>query len=117
MNLFLPNIAHAESVNEFIAHVDNEIINPIIYLLFALALVYFLFGALQFILGQDNEEQKTTGKQHMIWGIIGIVIMMGVFGIMHLILATFDIRGINPEQGSVKLDPYTPPVQRQIPTQ
>jgi uncharacterized membrane protein YidH (DUF202 family) len=104
------NIAYAASGNldSFIMKINQLIINPIIVLLFALALVYFLYGVFQFIANGDNEEAKTTGKMHMVWGIIGITIMMGVFAIMNLILSTLKINGIKPETGEVKLDAYNP---------
>ena len=90
-------------LNTFIANVDRLIINPLIVLLFALAIVFFLYGVLEFLMNQDNEEKKTTGKSHMLWGIIGITIMMGVWVILNLIINTFGIQGINPEQGTVNL--------------
>ena len=89
-------------MNEFIAKVDNMIINPLIALLFALAVVFFLYGVFEFIANQENEEKKTTGKQHMLWGVVGITIMMGVFMIMNMILKTFDIDYVNPEEGTVE---------------
>ncbi|MEK7572284.1 MAG: hypothetical protein AAB493_00270 [Patescibacteria group bacterium] len=107
IDIFFINVAYA-SVDSFIANVNKQIINPLILLLFALALVYFLYGVFEFISNQTNEEKKTTGKNHMIWGIIGIVIMMGVFTIMNIIMNTFNIDGINPEQGTVQLNEYNP---------
>ena len=44
----------------------------------------------------------------MIWGIVGIVIMMGVFTILNMIMATFNIQGIKPETGEVNLPNYNP---------
>ena len=89
----------------FIGKVDTLIINPLILLLFALAVVYFLYGVLEFIMNQENEEKKTTGKSHMIWGIIGITIMMGVWAILGIILNTLGISKseINPQQSIVNL--------------
>ena len=104
MDLFFTNVAYAsESVDQFILNVNKLIINPLILLLFALALVYFLYGIFEFISNQENEEKKTSGKMHMIWGIIGIAIMMGVFTIMNIVLNTLNISGIDPEQGTVTL--------------
>jgi hypothetical protein len=57
----------------------------------------------EFIGNGDNDEKKTTGKSHMLWGIIGITIMMGVWTILGVILNTLDIKGIDPEKGTVKL--------------
>ena len=107
MDLLFTNIAYA-SVDSFVSNVNRLIINPLIILLFGLAVVYFLYGIFEFISNQENEEKKTTGKNHMIWGIIGIVIMMGVFTILNIIMRTFNIEGINPEEGTVQLDDYNP---------
>lgn len=107
MDLLFTNIAYA-SVDSFVSNVNKLIINPLIILLFGLAVVYFLYGIFEFISNQENEEKKTTGKNHMIWGIIGIVIMMGVFTILNIIMRTFNIEGINPEEGTVQLDDYNP---------
>src|SRR3989338_1743379 len=103
------NIAYAGSLDTFIGNVNRLIINPLILLLFALAVAYFLYGMLQFFTNQQSEEKKTAGKQHMILGVIGMTIMMGVFFLMNLILSTFNLQGdIKPETGEVKLDDYNP---------
>ena len=103
MNLISPKIAYA-SLDSFIANVDRMIINPLILFLFALAVVFFLYGVLEFIFNQENEEKKTTGKSHMLWGIVGIAIMLGVWTLLNMIINTFDIKGIDPEQGTVDLE-------------
>jgi len=106
MNLFFINIAYAsESMDQFIMNVNKMIINPIIILLFALATIFFLYGVFEFISNLDNEEAKTKGKSHMIWGVVGITIMISVFTLMNIILNTLNITGINPEQGTVNLPP------------
>jgi len=107
MDLLFINIAYA-SVDSFVANVNRLIINPLIIILFALAVVYFLYGVFEFIANQENEEKKTTGKSHMMWGIIGIVIMMGVFTILNILMNTFNIKGIELEKGKVQLKDYNP---------
>ncbi len=103
-DLFFTNIAYA-SVDSFVSNVNKLIINPIIVFLFALAVAIFLYGVLQFITNQEDEEAKTKGRNHMIWGVVGIVIMMGVFTILNMVMNTFNINGINPQQGTVHLPP------------
>lgn len=112
LSLFSPNVAYA-SVDSFIGKADTLIINPAIKLLFAVALVYFLWGVFQFISNADNDEKKTIGKSHMLWGVVGLTIMMGVFAIMNIILSTLNLNkggatNIVPESGKVKLDTYNP---------
>lgn len=106
LDLFSTKIAYAAqstTLNGFIGNVDKYIINPLIYLLFALAVVFFLYGVFEFLLNQTNEEKKTAGKSHMLWGIVGLTIMLGVWTILNIVLNTFQIKGIEPEQGSVQL--------------
>jgi len=102
MDLFSTKIAYAD-LDSFIGNVDTMIINPLIWFLFALAMVYFLYGMVEFIFNQENQEKKTSGKSHMLWGIVGIVIMMGVWAILGMVINTLDIKGINPEKGTVNL--------------
>lgn len=113
MDLFSTQVAYAaqsESFNQFIAKVDNFIINPLISFLFALAILYFLYGVFEFLSNQENEEAKTIGKSHMMWGIIGITIMMGVWTILGMLLKTLNINDvkITPDSNEVKLNEYNP---------
>lgn len=108
MQLFSTNVAYA-SVDTFVANVNRVIVNPLIGLIFAVALVYFLYGVFMFIANADNEEKRTDGKSHMIYGVIGMTIMMGVFGILSLVLRTFNLDDdVDPQKGTVDLDDYTP---------
>ena len=108
MDLFTTKVAYA-SFSSFLTNVDNQIVNPLILFLFALAVVYFLYGLLEFIGNGANDEKKTTGKSHMLWGVVGLTIMMGVWTILNVILNTFNIKNqIDPENGTVHLDTYTP---------
>lgn len=102
MDLFSAKIAYA-SVGDFVTKLDTMIIDPIIGFLFALAVLFFLYGVFEFLANQENEEKKTAGKSHMLWGIVGIVIMMSVFAIMNMIINTLGISGIDPEAGTVNV--------------
>lgn len=79
------------SVTEFVSRVNEFIINPLIGLLFALALVMFFYGGAEFILRAGEDEGRETGKQHMLWGVIGMFIMASVFGILRVVASTFGI--------------------------
>ena len=72
----------------------NEIIlNPIIFLLFAVALLIFFFGVFQFINSETTDAKRTAGKQKIMWGLVGMFIMISAYGIIGIILGTFGIRG------------------------
>lgn len=107
MDFFFVNTAYA-SLDSLLANTNRLIINPIIYLLFAIALVYFLYGMVEFIAGADNEEKRMTGKNHMIWGIIGIGIMLSVWSILQILINTLGIEKIDPKNQKVELKDYNP---------
>ena len=81
------------SLDRLIFNVNIYIIRPIIILLFVLAALLFFFGLAKFILNTSggNEEGKKEGKRHMLWGIIGIFIMVSVYGILKILTNTFGI--------------------------
>ena len=79
-------IAEAKTVGEVIGVVSSDVLRPIILVLFALAFVLFLWGALEFITNSGNEEKRSVGKSHMHWGVIGLVIMAVVNGILQILI-------------------------------
>ncbi len=93
-----PAVASASSGLDYLdgvlSKIADVIINPLIRLLFAAALVLFFWGVLQFIRGAGDEKSRSTGKQHMIWGVVGMAIMVSVFAIIEL--ATSQI-GVTPD--------------------
>ena len=72
----------------YLNNLINNIVNPVIYFLFAVALLYFLFGVLVFVINADDDTARATGKRHMFWGIVGLFIMVSVYGIIYIILGT-----------------------------
>lgn len=72
----------------FILKVQDAILTPIITLLALGAFVMFIWGVVQFIISADDETKRHTGQQHMLWGIIGLVIIFGANAIVSLIRAT-----------------------------
>ncbi|MCX6753079.1 MAG: hypothetical protein NTW62_01870 [Candidatus Nomurabacteria bacterium] len=107
----LINVAYAgESLDQFIKNVDKLIINPLIILLFGLATAYFFWGVFKLISNTDNEKARSDGKKHMLFGIVGITIMLAVWTILGIITNTLNISSgeINPQQGTVHLNDYTP---------
>ena len=75
----------------FIGNIVTYIIQPIMTLLFALALAYFVWGLAQFILNADSSDERTKGKEKIIWGIIGLFIMTAVIGILSVVTNTFGV--------------------------
>ena len=71
-------------INKFI----TAIVNPLIILMFALALVYFLYGVFLFVKNADAEGDRETGKTHILWGLVGLFVMVSVYGILKIVVGT-----------------------------
>ena len=69
----------------------NTVVVPVI---FALAFLAFIWGMVNyFFLHGDDETKRREGKQFILWGLIGLVILFSVWGIVNILLSTL---GINP---------------------
>ncbi len=90
MNLSLFNVVYANT-SDLIGKVNTNVFYPIINVLFAFALLLFLWGMVQFIINADNEDGRETGKSHMIWGLVGIFIMVSALGIKKMIENTIGV--------------------------
>lgn len=80
-------------MDDILQKVVKVIVNPIIQVMFALALILFVYGIFNFVRGADNPEVRKQGQQHMLYGLIGLTIMVSVFTIMHLVLNTLGVNG------------------------
>lgn len=102
MHLFTDPVAYA-NVNDLLRKINKVIINPIIIFIFTVALVYFLAGVVKFLNSGEDATAKNEGKAHMLWGVVGMFVMVATFAIMNIIINTFHIEGINVEQGTVNI--------------
>lgn len=67
------------------------ILNPLIILIFSFGLLVFLWGLLVFLNNGANPSKSNEGKEHMIWGVVGMFIMVSVAGIINVIVTTFSL--------------------------
>jgi uncharacterized membrane protein YidH (DUF202 family) len=71
-----------------ITNILNEIVNPLISLMIGVAVIYFLWGVFEFIRNAESSDERKKGGMHMLWGAIGLFIMVTAYGIMNLILGS-----------------------------
>ncbi len=92
--LFLPAFAFAQSgpgpgfgglgntVNSIIGFINSYLVP----LVFAIAFLIFIWGMFKFfILGGHNEEARGQGKSLMLWGVVGFVMMVSIWGIVNVV--------------------------------
>lgn len=90
-----PNFSYIESLmNE-----AKRLVGLALPLVVAIALLVFFWGIVQFIAG--GEAKRDEGKKHMIWGIVGLFVMVAVWGLVGF-LGTL-VLGNNTAGGSVQV--------------
>lgn len=82
----LPNLGTVQSI---LCRIGN-ILDTLIPILVVLGVVYFIWGVVQYIISSD-EESKAKGRTNMIYGIIGLVVIVAMWGLVGIIVKTFDV--------------------------
>lgn len=68
----------------------DTILKPIVPLLIGVAVVVFIYGVLISMFSEGGEK-KEEGKQYMFWGIIGIFVMVSLWGLVAILDGTFQL--------------------------
>ncbi len=91
---FFPVLALAatnDALTRLIDNIISKILQPIVWLLFALAMFYFVNGIATFMLKADDPKARAKGRQEMIWGVVGFFIMVSVYAILSIVTNTFGV--------------------------
>jgi len=80
-----------EIINNTANAIISEFLNPLIYLLSAVAFAWFLYGVVVFLWAKYNSQEDAVkkGKNHMLWGLIGLIIIFSASGIYNFISKLF----------------------------
>ncbi len=68
----------------------GQILNAVVPVLIALGVVYFVWGVITYVISSD-EEAKTAGRNRMIFGIIGLAVIIGLWGLVNVLRGTFGV--------------------------
>lgn len=70
-------------------NIVNALVNPILILLFVVGLLVFTFGIVEFLWSlSSGGENKDSGKRHMVYGLVGMFVMVSAYAIVMLIKQT-----------------------------
>lgn len=68
-----------------------KIINAILPFLVGLGTLYVVWGTLEFIRGSGNEDARTEGRNRIIYGIIGLFVMVSIWGFVNILINTLGL--------------------------
>ena len=73
-------------MKELTASMVTFVNGSLVPLFYALAFLMFLVGMVRYFFLEQGEEGREKGKNLMLWGLIGFVVMFSVWGIVRLLL-------------------------------
>ncbi len=88
-----------ETVSQLISRVQS-VVNLIIPFIVGLAVLVIIYGIFTFISSAGDEEKRATAKQFIIWGIIGVFIMISVWGLISILVNSFGTTGSFAQQAA-----------------
>ncbi|MFZ1074892.1 MAG: hypothetical protein WAN50_00770 [Minisyncoccia bacterium] len=81
---------------QFVTSVVSVLSTVVVPVIFALAFAAFIWGLQDyFFLHGNDEKARASGRQFALWGILGLVVLLSVWGLVNMLLSTL---GIAPAQ-------------------
>lgn len=67
------------------------LLDSVIPIIITGAVIYFFYGVAKYVMAAGDEDAQTAGRSIMIYGIIGLFVILGVWGLVALLGSTFGI--------------------------
>ncbi len=80
------------AAQSIVDNITTMIFQPIISLLFAVGFLVFIWGLVEFIANPTDPTKKKTGLDHMMYGVLGLLIMLSIWGIVGMVTDTLGIK-------------------------
>ncbi len=94
------NYLAATGITDFksLVYIFIDLINITIPVISGLTLLIFFWGLAKFIMAVGGDEKAVAeGKNLMIWGIIGLFVMLSIWGILHFLTDQFGFSYVVPQ--------------------
>jgi hypothetical protein len=70
----------------------NEVLGAILPFLVALGIIFFVWGVVQYVIG-DSDEAKKKGRDRIIYGLIGLAVIISIWGLVFVLVDTLGLGG------------------------
>lgn len=86
-----PVVANAalNQLTQLVVDIAN-IINMIIPIMIALAIIFFIWAVIKYVISSD-EESKSKARSQIIYGLIGIFVIVAMWGIVNFLKSNLGI--------------------------
>ncbi len=85
------NVRNNPVAGPLVERIFGVIILPLLTGLFVLTMLVFIWGVVGIIRKADDPTARKEGQNHILWGAIGMLIMVSVYGIIRLVANTLGV--------------------------
>ncbi len=95
LSLFAPAFVFAQATNvvatDFVSLLQKVTyyLNLLIPFIIGLAVLVIMYGVLGYVMNAGNEEKRGEARSFIIWGIVGVFIMVSVWGLVGILKNSF----------------------------
>jgi hypothetical protein len=92
MDLKVTGVVADPTISGYQANFLTEIISPLLGLATSIAFVLFLAGVIRFFVSKanGNPDEIEKGRNHMLWGIVALFVLVSVWSILKFIGGSFN---------------------------
>ena len=89
----MPFAAGAVNVTSFdsLIVLVNDILGKLVPIFIAIAVIVLLVAIVRYITAGEDEEKRSKAKSLMIYGIIGLFVMISLWGLVAILSGTFNL--------------------------
>lgn len=84
--------AHTQYAISLLIKIQHAILYPLITLLLGVAVLVFLWGVYEMVANAGDAEARTKGRRHILWGVIGLVVMLAALTILTIASNTVGVQ-------------------------
>lgn len=77
-----------------------DLLEQALYILVALSMIVVLWGGVRLLLNFGDERGMQSGRQILLWGIIGLFVIFSVWGLVQIVQSAFFTGPAEEEEGT-----------------
>jgi len=95
-SLLVPALAFAQTPTNFVSFAELilNILRGVTTILFAATVLGLLYGVVMYFVHADNPAKREEIKPYLLWAVIGVAVMFGVWGFVQLLYSSFFGAGV-----------------------
>ncbi|PCI20190.1 hypothetical protein COB64_02670 [Candidatus Wolfebacteria bacterium] len=86
-----------KSITDFLNFFTCLASRSVVPLLITAGTVVFIYGVVQYIAGAADQTKREEGRKFILWGIIGLFVIISVWGLVGLLSNTFQFGNVLPQ--------------------